>query len=189
MIQQRLPKYLTKDQVIKFLQKAKRNKRDLALFYTIYFYGLRVQEASNLDLADLDLERNRIVVRRVKGGVSGEYSLPRDLRNKINTHLKERKENDFALFTGREGRLKVRRIEQLFKYYAKKAKLSEDFTVHSLRHSIATHLLEDGQPLEYVADHLGHKNIQNTAIYAKITNKRREETFKRMEISPAIAKI
>jgi len=148
-----------------------------------------VQEASNLDLADLDLDRNRIVIRRVKGGVSGEYPLPRELRNKINTYLRERRDNDFALFTGREGRLKVRRVEQLFKHYTKRAKLGEEFSVHCLRHSIATHLLEDGQPLEYVADHLGHKNIQNTAIYAKITNKRREETFKRMETSPAIAKI
>jgi len=189
MTEERLPKYLNKDQVIKFLQKAKSSKRDLTLFYTIYFYGLRVQEASNLELADLDLERNRIVIRRVKGGVSGEYPIPRELRNKINTYLKERRDNDFALFTGREGRLKVRRIGQLFKYYAKKAKLGEEFSVHCLRHSIATHLLEDGQHLEYVADHLGHKNIQNTAIYAKITNKRREETFKRMETSPAIAKI
>ena len=123
MIQQRLPKYLTKDQVIKFLQKTKRSKRDLALFYTIYFYGLRVQEASNLDLADLDLERNRIVIRRVKGGVSGEYPLPGDLRNKIKAYLKERKDNDFGLFAGKQGRLKVRRINQLFKYFAKKAKL------------------------------------------------------------------
>jgi len=176
-------------QVVKLLQKAKSSKRDLALFYTIYFYGLRVQEASNLELADLDLERNRIVIRRVKGGISGEYPLPRDLRNKIRAYLKERKDNDFGLFTGKQGRLKVRRINQLFKYYAKKAKLGEEFSVHCLRHSIATHLLEDGQHLEYVADHLGHKNIQNTAIYAKITNKRREETFKRMETSPAIAKI
>ena len=82
MLQQRLPKYLTKDQVTKFLQKTKNSKRDLALFYIIYFYGLRVQEASNLSLEDLDLEQNRIVIRRVKGGVSGEYPIPRDLRNK-----------------------------------------------------------------------------------------------------------
>jgi len=77
MLQQRLPKYLTKDQVVKFLQKAKNNKRDLAPFYTTYFYGLRVQEASNLNLEDLDLNRNRIVIRRVKGGVSGEYPIPK----------------------------------------------------------------------------------------------------------------
>jgi len=65
MTPERPSKYLTKDQVVKFLQKTKRSKRDLALFYTIYFLGLRVQEASNLDLADLDLERNRIVIHRV----------------------------------------------------------------------------------------------------------------------------
>jgi len=137
----------------------------------------------------LTLNGGRIVIRRVKGGVSGKYPLPRDLRNKIRAYLKERKDNDFGLFTGREGRLKTGRIKQLFKYYAKKAKLGKEFSVHCLRHSIATHLLEDGQHLEYVADHLGHKNIQNTAIYAKITNKKREETFKRIETSPAIAKI
>jgi integrase/recombinase XerD len=189
MLVQKLPKYMSKEEVERFLQKAKKSKRDLALFYTIYYYGLRVSEASNLNLEDLDLERNKIVIRRVKGGVSGEYPIPRDLRYKLNAYLKARTNNDSGLFTGKKGRLKVRRIEQLFKQYARRAKLSDEFTVHSLRHSIATHLLEDGQSLEYVQDHLGHKNIQNTAIYAKITNRKRQEAFRRMETSPAIERI
>lgn len=85
--------------------------------------------------------------------------MPRDLRNKIKAYLKERKNNDSGLFTGKQGRFIVRRINQLFKYYAKKAKLGDEFSVHCLRHSIATHLLEDGQHLEYVVDHLGRKIV------------------------------
>ena len=61
------------------------------------------------------------------------------------------------------------------------------YSVHSLRHSIATHLLDAGEGIEFVRDHLGHTNIQNTMIYAQITNHKREEIFKRLETN--IAKI
>ncbi len=56
----------------------------------------------------------------------------------------------------------------------------------TLRHSIAVHLLEAGQGIEYVADHLGHKNIQNTKIYAQITTSLRQEVFAKLERHPKI---
>lgn len=67
------------------------------------------------------------------------------------------------LVTGREGPLKKRQIQNLFKHYAKVAGISGR-SVHSLRHSIAVHLLDAGRGIECVADHLGHRNIQNTRI-------------------------
>ena len=60
----------------------------------------------------------------------------------------------------------------------------EGRSVHGLRHSIAVHLLEAGRGIEYVADHLGHKNIQNTKIYAQITNPLREQVFRDLEPHP-----
>jgi hypothetical protein len=71
----------------------------------------------------------------------------------------------------------------LFRAYAHRAGLSIR-NVHSLRHSIAIHLLEAGRGIEYVADHLGHKNIRNTRVYAQITNPLREQVFRELEQHP-----
>jgi integrase/recombinase XerD len=62
-------------------------------------------------------------------------------------------------------------------------------SIHALRHSIATHLLEAGRGIEYVADHLGHRNIQNTRVYAQITNSLREQVFRELEQHPKIVRI
>ena len=62
-------------------------------------------------------------------------------------------------------------------------------SLHRLRHSIAVHILEASQGIEYVADHLGHKNIQNTRIYAQITTSLRQEVFAKLEHHPKIVRI
>ena len=94
-----------------------------------------------------------------------------------------------GLFTGRQGNLKRQRIQQLFKLYAGAAGIDPIYSVHCLRHSIATHLLDAGEGIEFVRDHLDHRNIQNTMIYAQITGNRRQEAFRRIEGSSRIAKI
>jgi site-specific recombinase XerD len=92
------------------------------------------------------------------------------------------------LFTGREGPLKKRMVQQLFAGYAEKVGI-EGRSVHALRHSIAVHLLEAGRGIEYVADRLGHKNIQNTRIYAQITHPLRAQVFQELEQHPKIVRI
>jgi integrase/recombinase XerD len=67
-----------------------------------------------------------------------------------------------------------------------RAGLARHFTTHSLRHSIATHLLDAGASLELVQDHLGHRNIRSTAIYARITDRHREAFMRSIERSPWI---
>jgi site-specific recombinase XerD len=91
------------------------------------------------------------------------------------------------LFTGCEGPLKKRQVQDLLKY-AKAASIQER-SGHVLRHSMAVHLLEAGRGIEYVADHLGHKNIQNTRIYAQITNPLREQVFRELEQHPKIVRL
>lgn len=105
----------------------------------------------------------------------------------LKAYLSVRKPTGDALFTGRQGNLTPQRIQQLFKGYARKAGLS-DYSVHSLRHSIATHLLEAGFDIADVQDHLGHVNIQSTLIYAQITDKRRTRFFQQIEKSKSIVK-
>ena len=84
--------------------------------------------------------------------------------------------------------LQKRQVQQLFTEYAEAAGIKER-SVHALRHSMAVHLLEAGRGIEYVADHLGHKNIQNTRIYAQITNPLREQVFRELEQHPKIVRL
>jgi integrase/recombinase XerD len=91
-------------------------------------------------------------------------------------------------FTGRKGPLQKRQVQKLFTDYTGAAGIKER-SVHALRHSMAVHLLEAGRGIEYVADHLGHKNIQNTRIYAQITNPLREQVFRELEQHPKIVRL
>ena len=179
--------YMTQDEVKRFFAKIT-DKRDRALFDVIYKYGLRVSEATLVMLQDVDLERSKIYIRRVKNGIGGEKPILRDTRRLLKAYLEVQLPTGSALFTGRQGDLTDKRIAQLFKVYARKARLNPKFSVHSLRHSIATHLLEAGERVDFVKDHLGHVNIQNTMIYAQITDRRRQDAFQRMERSAEIVK-
>lgn len=181
-------KYLSKQEIERFFLCIK-DRRDKALFGIIYLYGLRVSEATLLEPPDVDLEKRRIFIHRVKGGIGGERPLLKSTERLLRRYLKVRLQTGRGLFTGREGNLTRQRIYQLFKKYAGEAGLDSTYSVHCLRHSIATHLLDAGEGIEFVRDHLGHRNIQNTMIYAQITDNRREEAFRRIEGSSRIAKI
>lgn len=181
-------KYLTQAQTARFFLVIP-SPRDRALFAVIYHYGLRVTEATLLQVEDVDLRHGHIFIRRIKSGYSGERPLFGNTARLLRAYLKERLPTGSALFTGRQGDLKRHRIQQLFKHYFQKAGLPPSFTVRCLRHSIATHLLDAGMGIEFVQDHLGHVNIQNTLIYARLTDRRREEVYRQVEQSPEIVKI
>ncbi len=166
-----------------------KDPRDKALFGLIYLYGLRVSEAVLLKHEDVDFEKGRILIRRTKAGIGGERPLFKSAQRLLKRYLKARHDTSDGLFTTRQGNISRQRVQQLFKAYARKAGLDARYSVHCLRHSIATHLLEAGEGIEFVRDHLGHRNIQNTMIYAQITDSRREESFKRVEGSSKIARI
>lgn len=101
-----LPKYLTQEEVKKFFSTIK-DKRDRALFATVYRYGLRVSEVTLISPRDISWERNRIYIRRVKNGISAERRLFSDVKRLIKAYLKERKPTGTALFTGKQGNLKL----------------------------------------------------------------------------------
>jgi integrase/recombinase XerD len=182
-----LPRYLTQEEVRRFFATLP-SPRDRALFALIYHYGLRVEEATLLTLEDVDLKNLHIRIHRLKNGVSSQKPLWRHTAKLLRSYLRVRQDAGHYLFTGRQGPLKKRQIQHLFTHYAKKAGI-KGRSVHGLRHSIAVHLLEAGQGIEYVADHLGHKNIQNTRIYAQITTSLRQEVFAKLERHPKIVRI
>lgn len=163
------------------------NPRDLALFALVYHYGLRVSEVTLLERDDIDFDRRRLVVKRVKGGVWCERPLFASSEQLLSVYVAGQPMNGKrALFPGRRGPLKKRQIQALFVKYRTRAGLPSHLTCHSLRHSIATHLLDAGMPLEFVQDHLGHRSIRSTTVYARITDRHRDAAFRQLEKSPWI---
>ena len=182
-----LPKYLTQDEVKRFFDQIT-SPRDKALFAVIYHYGLRVEEATMIAMEDLDLKNHRITINRLKNGLGGGKPVWKHTAKILRAYLRGRNDATSYLFIGREGPLKKRQIQNLFNEYARKAGI-KGRSVHCLRHSIAVHLLEAGRGIEYIADHLGHRNIQNTRVYAQITNPLRDQVFRELEHSPKIVRI
>jgi integrase len=183
---QRLPRYFTQDELRRFFA-AIEDLRDRALFALIYHHGLRVGEVALLTQGDVDLWRGRILVRRLKGGAWSEQPLFSSTTSLLGRYLAGRPlVPEGPLFEGRTGPLKKRQIQSLFVRYRDLAGLPTRLTCHSLRHSIATHLLDAGMPLEFVQDHLGHQSIRSTSIYARITDHHRAALFLRLEESPWI---
>jgi integrase/recombinase XerD len=182
-----LPKYLTQEE-LKRVFAAIQSPRDRALFGLIYHYGLRVGEALMLTVDDINFTNHRITIRRLKNGLGGEKPLWRHTATLLRRYLRERRDVGPYLFTGRKGPLQKRQVQKLFTDYGTAAGIQAR-SVHALRHSMAVHLLEAGRGIEYVADHLGHKNIQNTRIYAQITNPLRERVFRELEQHPKIVRI
>lgn len=185
LVSLRPPRYFTQDEVRQFLAVI-RSVRDLVLFTLVYHHGLRVGEVALLQRGDADLERRRILIRRSKRGAWSEQVLFGSTAQLLRRFTDATVDSTTPLFPGRSGPLRKRRIQALFTRYRDAAGLRRDLTCHSLRHAIATHLLDAGVPLEVIQDHLGHQNIRSTSIYARITSHRRAALFARLEGSPWI---
>jgi integrase len=182
-----LPSYLTQPE-IRALFAVISNPRDRLLFGLAYAYGLRVGEIVRLDRDDVDLERRRIRIRRLKGGLSGERPIFRNLLPLLKQHLESPGDSAKALFLGRQGRLKTRRIQALFRQYATWAGLPRPLRhVHVLRHSTAVHLLDSGEAIDFVRDFLGHRAIQSTLVYGQVSDVRRTRAMRRLERSREFA--
>jgi integrase/recombinase XerC len=156
----------------------------------MYHHALRVGEVLLLRRVDLDLDRGRLLVRRLKGGAWSEQIVFNGTAAILRAYVARLTgAPDEPLFPGRTGPLRRRQIQLRFVRYRKRASLPEHYTTHSLRHSIATHLLDAGASLEFVQDHLGHQNIRSTAIYARVTNRLRESQMRTLERSPLIVQL
>ncbi len=182
--------YLTRREVERFFAQIT-NQRDRALFGAMYYFGLRASEAGLLLREYVNFRTRRIYIPRLKGGVPGEKVMTADCRRLLLSYLQSRRDALPYLFPSRNARpISRKRIDALFRHYAQHAELpSHKRHSHCLRHSIATHLIDAGQSLEYVQDHLGHRSIQSTGVYAKISDAKRERVAAQLELAQEVAKI
>jgi len=182
--------YLTKREVDLLFEQIT-DLRDRALFGAMYYFGLRASEVGLLLREYVNFRTRRIYIPRLKGGVPGEKVMTADCRRLLQNYLQSRRDALPYLFPSRNNQpISRKRIDSLFRHYATRAGMPPHKRhAHCLRHSIATHLIDAGQSLEYVQDHLGHRSIQSTGVYAKISDARRERVAAQIELAREVAKI
>lgn len=164
-----LPVVLSRNEIKKLIKKTK-NKKHRLLLSLVYGAGLRVSEAVSLRVKDINLEELTIHLKNSKGKKDRITIFPDKLKADLRSLIAGKDKNDFVFSSQRDGRLSTRTAQKVFKDSLKKAGIKKEATFHSLRHSFATHLLENGVDVRYVQRLLGHQNIRTTQRYTQVTN-------------------
>jgi len=155
--------------------------RDKALIEVLYATGMRVAEAGNLSMPDIDWRAGEIRVVEGKGGKERIVLLGSHALGALEIYVKQARAvlmarckntlaatTDAAWINGRGTRLSSHAIYMLVVGYARQAGIEKNVTPHTLRHSFATHLLEGGADLRVVQELLGHRSLSSTQIYTRI---------------------
>ena len=166
---QRLPVILSRDEIERILRAVK-NKKHYLLLALSYGAGLRVSEAINLRVGDIDLDELIVTIRQSKGKKDRRTVLPEKLKNDLRSLVAGRELHEYLFESNRGGKLHERSAQKMFNDSLKTSGIKKDASFHSLRHSFATHLLENGVDVRYVQELLGHANIRTTQIYTHLTN-------------------
>lgn len=166
----KLPKVLTEKEVTAILN-AVHNLKHKAMLLMVYSAGLRAGELINLRIGDIDGEQMRVFVRGGKGKKDRVTILSQKALDVLRQYFKKYRPQEF-LFEGQNGgRYSDSSLRKVFTSVLKDARIEKKVTLHSLRHSFATHLLEKGVDLRYIQVLLGHNSSQTTEIYTHITHK------------------
>jgi site-specific recombinase XerD len=165
-----LPEVLSEEEVAAILH-ATDNQKHRAILMTIYSAGLRISELVNLKVKDIDSNRMQIRIEQGKGKKDRYTLLGKKLLESLRNYVKAYKPKTI-LFEGMDGGYYSQRsIQMILKKSAHKAGITKKISVHTLRHSFATHLLEAGTDLRYIQSLLGHESSKTTEIYTHITRK------------------
>ena len=166
-----LPVVLTQEEVSNVLSNVEHDRNRVVL-ETIYGAGLRLMEAMMLRVEDVDSKEMRLRVRRGKGAKERYAMLSPILHETLREYWKKYQPQGW-MFPRKnpEFHLSESVIQRAFKEAARKAGITKKASVHSLRHSFASHLLENGTDLRLIQELLGHKTLKTTLIYTHVTTK------------------
>ncbi len=135
----------------------------------MYGAGLRVSELVNLRVNDLDLNNNFGFVRKGKGNKDRLFIVANSLKEELTNFIKGNELNsDSYLFNSYNGHMSVRSVQEIIKRATKLAKIDKEVHPHTLRHSYATHLIENGYDVASVQSLLGHNSMETTMVYLHI---------------------
>ncbi len=185
-IEKKLPEILTTDEVNRLLDQPRGNTpkdlRDRAMLELLYATGIRVSELISLKVSDVNFQVGYIVCRDARKervvpfGTPAKRALSEYVKNARSLMLAD--QNSDVLFTNCSGQPMSRQgFWKLVKYYARKAGITADITPHTLRHSFAAHLVENGADLRSVQEMLGHSDISTTQIYANMSQNKLREVY------------
>ena len=185
-IEKKIPSIMSPEEVVRLLEQPSgdtpKEIRDKAMLELLYATGIRVTELITLKVSDVNMQigvilcRDRTKERVIPFGAASKKALTRYLGGTRDAML-ENKASD-VLFVNCSGQPMSRQgFWKLIKYYAKKADIKADITPHTLRHSFAAHLVENGADLRSVQEMLGHSDISTTQIYANINHSHIREVY------------
>lgn len=164
--QRKFPEILTKSE-IKSLFEVCDNLRDKSILMTIYGAGIRISEAASLKVSDIDSKKMQLFIRNGKGSKDRYALLSQSNLEILRDYWKAYRPQEWLFYsrvhTGTH--ITTRAIQDIFHKYIKKANISKKVTVHCLRHSFATHLLESGTSIFNIKQLLGHSDISSTCFY------------------------
>lgn len=159
----RLLEVLSKDEVVALFE-AIQNPKHLLMVKLMYSAGLRVSELLDLRVRDLELSRGYGWVRKGKGRKDRLFVIAKCLTKELEDWTCGKEQGELV-FRGYRGRLSVRTVQEIVRKAAKKAMIRKNVHPHTLRHSFATHMIENGYPVNSVQSLLGHNSPDTTMIY------------------------
>ena len=185
-VERKLPQILTGKEVELFLEQPQcvdaKGYRDHAMLELLYATGIRVSELIGLDLRDVNFSAGLLrcasrgkerVIPLYQTAIRALQDYVRDYRPQIVVDPEEK-----ALFVNMNGeRMSRQGFWKIIKYYQERAGIQKDITPHTLRHSFAAHLLENGADLHSIQEMLGHADISSTQIYAQLVNQKLKDVY------------
>lgn len=187
-VEKKLPQVLSTEEVELLLEQPKcvdlKGYRDKAMLELLYATGIRVSELILLDIADINLENG--FIRCNKGPKERIIPIGSIALQAVKEYLSKARPllvqnpNEKAIFVNVNGtRLTRQGFWKIIKLYKNQARISKDITPHTLRHSFAAHLIENGADLRSIQEMLGHSDISSTQIYAQIAKNKIKEVYKK----------
>jgi integrase/recombinase XerD len=165
--EKKLPKVISKEKIKKMLDSTNNLKHKL-IIKLLYSSGLRLSELLNLKRKDLDFDRNLIHVKSGKGKKDRMTLISKDLKLDLLKYYSNYQFNTEYIFEGRKDKYTKKSVQKVLDNLGKKIGIK--VTPHMLRHSFATHLLEQGTDIRIIQKLLGHSNLNTTEIYTKVSN-------------------
>jgi integrase/recombinase XerD len=176
---QQVPKALSEEDTVE-LQEACRSPFEHALVEFMYSTGCRIGEVHRLDRSSIDWDNHSCVVLG-KGNKEREVYFSLRAALWLKRYLKQRKDADPALFVTERAprRMGIDQLRRVVKRVASRSDIQVNVYPHKLRHSFATHLLNNGAPMEGIQTLMGHQKLETTMIYAHLSGPRRKEIYTR----------
>jgi integrase/recombinase XerD len=167
----KLPVVLSPEEVRRLLAQVRQATQRTSLT-TIYSCGLRLSEGTHLHVDDIDSGRMMLTVRNAKGGRDRNVPLPQRTLELLRAYWRAER-SQFWLFPAKNApsHMPNTTLQKTFKAVLRESGVRKDASIHTLRHSYATHLMENGVPLRVIQEILGHKSPRTTAIYTHLTQR------------------